>query len=382
MHVVVLDLEVGHRLRPGLGRQLDVPVGLEGVGAAGGLGHPDQPGVHGSGAVAHRALEQQVAGGVGRHVVLEGAVVERLIAVPEVGGQEVAAGALPHQAAVGADPCVVAAEAGQAGGGGGLGLHHDLEASERPGGPIQHLHAEVADTGGSGHGDRRRGQRQTGPTAVEHLDHPHLAVGARSHDDVGRGDHAIGGTLVSDDDRLGDRHAGGHLDHDGIDGEGLVEPGEGVGRLGQGIEGVNRLATATHRGSTEAAVLDHGAGGAGREPIQVELVDAAVAPHLLRARRQGGRRERCRRLRAPVRQSLGTGQANDGFDGERAQDYLTALAQRGPLPAPGWTAMLPVAPLVVATPAYFLRRNIFLRRPLPDFSASMSARTWAPMELR
>ena len=40
VHVVVLDLEVGHRLGPGVVGQLEVAVGLEGVGAPGVLAAP------------------------------------------------------------------------------------------------------------------------------------------------------------------------------------------------------------------------------------------------------------------------------------------------------------------------------------------------------
>ena len=46
VHVVVLDLEVRHRLGPGVVGELDVAVRLEGVGAARLLPHPDEPGVH------------------------------------------------------------------------------------------------------------------------------------------------------------------------------------------------------------------------------------------------------------------------------------------------------------------------------------------------
>ena len=48
-HVVVLDLEVRHRLGPCVVGQLDVAVGLEGVRAPGVLPHPDQPGVDATG---------------------------------------------------------------------------------------------------------------------------------------------------------------------------------------------------------------------------------------------------------------------------------------------------------------------------------------------
>ena len=58
-------------------------------------------------------LNSEVAGGVGRGVVLEGAEVERLVAVAEVGGQQVAGRAAADEAAVGAEAGVVAAEAGQ-----------------------------------------------------------------------------------------------------------------------------------------------------------------------------------------------------------------------------------------------------------------------------
>ena len=46
-------------------------------------------------------------------MVLEGAEVERLVALAEVGGEQVAGGAPADEAAVGAQAGVVAAEAGQ-----------------------------------------------------------------------------------------------------------------------------------------------------------------------------------------------------------------------------------------------------------------------------
>ena len=46
-------------------------------------------------------------------MVLEGAEVEHLVALAEVGGEEVAGGAPPDEPAVGAQAGVVAAEAGQ-----------------------------------------------------------------------------------------------------------------------------------------------------------------------------------------------------------------------------------------------------------------------------
>ena len=108
--VVVLDLEVRHRLGPRVLGQLEVAVGLEGVGAPGLLPDPDEAGVDRPGVAAHRPLEQQVGGGVGRPVVLERAEVEVLVGLAEVGGQQVAGGAPALEAAVGAEPGVVAAE--------------------------------------------------------------------------------------------------------------------------------------------------------------------------------------------------------------------------------------------------------------------------------
>ena len=117
------------------------------------LRHPDQAGVHGAGAVAHRALEEQVARRVRRHVVLEGAVVEGLVAVAEVGGEQIAGGAATDEAAVRAHPRVVAAEAGQPGRHAGLRVGLDVEGADGPGGPVELLHADVADPRRTGEGD-------------------------------------------------------------------------------------------------------------------------------------------------------------------------------------------------------------------------------------
>ena len=86
-------------------------------------------------------------------------------------------------------------------------------------------------------------------------------------------------------------------------------------------------------------MVDASAGdGAGREAVEVELVDAAVAPHLLVGGRQAGGGDPLGRVGAPRRQSGRAGQPSDGVGGERAQGDLTR--EPGAVPAPG-SAQLP-----------------------------------------
>ena len=91
LHVVGLDLEVGHRLRLGAFGEHEVAVGLERPRAADASGRMRiRPGVDRLRGVFDRTLEQEVAARVRRGVVLQRAEVEHLVPVAEVDRGEVA----------------------------------------------------------------------------------------------------------------------------------------------------------------------------------------------------------------------------------------------------------------------------------------------------
>ena len=135
-------------------------------------------------------------------MVLEGAVVEGLVAVAEVGGEQIAGGAATDEAAVRAHPRVVAAEAGEPGRHAGLRVGLDVEGADGPGGPVELLHADVADPRRTGEGDAGGGEQEPRSPTFEHLDDADLAVGPRSHHQLRRRRLGVGRTLVADDDRV------------------------------------------------------------------------------------------------------------------------------------------------------------------------------------
>ncbi|MFZ6005176.1 MAG: hypothetical protein ACOYXM_14720 [Actinomycetota bacterium] len=118
---------------------------------------------------------------------------------------------------------------------------------------------------------------------LEHLDYVDLAVGTGSDDEARGGDGAGSGTDVTHDDRFTDRDTGRDVDDHGISRKSVVQPDECVActwQLAQGARTVQLAGPANPR-SPELAML-HGARRRHRlEPIEVEIVDPAVAPDLL-----------------------------------------------------------------------------------------------------
>ena len=110
LHVVCLNLEVGHRLGPALSTKLDVAVRLKGNRARSVFGDTDESGVDRTGGIVDNTLEQQIAGGVWCVVVLERTKVEHLIAVTEVNCVEIAVGAPTLKTTVRTHPGVVPTE--------------------------------------------------------------------------------------------------------------------------------------------------------------------------------------------------------------------------------------------------------------------------------
>src|ERR1035437_1101188 len=82
-HVVGLDLELGHGIGLGFGRQDQAAVGLVGVRMLGVLADLDQPRVDRDRLVPKRAFDQQVAHAVGGEMVLPRLKVEVLLAVTD-----------------------------------------------------------------------------------------------------------------------------------------------------------------------------------------------------------------------------------------------------------------------------------------------------------
>src|SRR5450756_2573141 len=70
-HVVVLDLQLRHRVGSGVGAQCQIAIRLVSIGLEGVLVHTDQPRELRSGVVRQRYLIQQVAGAVGPLMVLQ-----------------------------------------------------------------------------------------------------------------------------------------------------------------------------------------------------------------------------------------------------------------------------------------------------------------------
>jgi hypothetical protein len=274
-------------------------------------------------------------------VVLEGPVVERLIAIAEEGREQVARGPAAQEVAVGAQPRVVAAEPDQAGLGRGLGLHLEVERGQRPGPEPEQLGPDVADPRRTLEHELGGREEHTVAAPLEHLDDLHVAVGPGPHDEPNGGGGPIGSALVSDQDRVRDGDPGGDVDHHGVDEQRVAHPAEGVGRLRKVAEqpGLQVVAPQDSR-SAELSVLHGGVRGGGGEPLQVELVDAAVAPDVVVGARHFGVGEVRSRLGAAVGQPPGAGQGSDAVDGERAHrtfrtGELQAIDASAKPPSPG-----------------------------------------------
>ena len=182
---------------------------------------------------------------------------------------------------------------------------------------------------------------------------------------VGGGGDAVGGPVVAHDDRVGapSRPAGTSITIGSTARPWCSQPRASAcsGRSGKRAGGV---VAAEDLGPAELAVLDRGGHGAGREAVEVELVDAAVPPHLLVGGRQRRRREPLGRRGAPVGQAGRAGAA--GVGGERAQG--TSLANQGPYRPPDAQATggsaLPKA--AGATSACGRSASCPCRRPCPS----------------
>ena len=183
----------------------------------------------------------------------------------------------------------------------------------------------------------------------------------------------VGVDPVDDHQRGVDGDAAGHDEDDGLGRVGVVEQAEQVGRSrcappptsgsssasaagprrtpcgrpGRIELGVHHAAVAHHdRAGATGHRVEHGPGagrdgdGSGRavghrgEVVEVELVDAAVAPHLLVGGGHAASRRRLGRPGAPAAQPVGAGQRGGGFSGERrghgrsSSDVGSGSAQR------------------------------------------------------
>ena len=277
---------------------------------------------------------------LGADVVLQGAEVVHLVALAEVDGQQPAAAALARQGRVGADPGVVAAEGDRRRRQRGVpadpaGLEADL-----PGPQAERLHVEVAQPGRVGHvelGDRHGQRGDVG--GRHHLDDGDLGAFADLDQGTGENGGPVGVDPVDDDDRVGHDRALGHPHRHRRRGEGGVQgrrgrrarprchrigPGSSSGRPRRRSERASAdsattglavadddQAAAWHRSRPAPAARARAiasavrrSGGRPAVPVEVELVDAAVAPHLLGLGRQGGPDEPLERLRPGGAQPL------------------------------------------------------------------------------
>ena len=98
-HVVGQNFEAGHRVRFGVVAQEKIAHFLVGIGEMRVRLDPDEAAEGAAGPIVERVLVKQIAGGVRRDVVLQGAGVEFLFAISDGDGEEIAARAFADQPA-------------------------------------------------------------------------------------------------------------------------------------------------------------------------------------------------------------------------------------------------------------------------------------------
>ena len=145
---------------------------------------------------------------------------------------------------------------------------------------------------------------------------------ADADDQPGEGGRAVAGDRGGDGGGLGELHAARDGDHHRVVGEGVVEDAEDVRPIAQRtlgqVAGPSDGGAGLDPGRREGD-LDRGRPGDGSEAIQLQVGDAAVAPHLLLLARQRGGGEPLGRRPTTGLQPGGPGQGRGGFDGESAQ---------------------------------------------------------------
>ena len=216
----------------------------------------------------------------GRGVVLDRAEVVHLLAAGEVEGDLAGAAAGPDDAGLGEHPGVVAAEGDRGQRDGGIPIADGLLVTDLPRRLGELVDAEVAHPGGlsGAHLDDGHDEHDVAVGRGEPLDDGDLAVGAGVDDEAGEHGVAVTGDLVGDHDGLGHHRAGGDLDDDRRH-ERRVQLAEEVRRLGQ--DDVGQLAEVGAVDDDAGATLDRGRRRTGAEPVELQFVDAAVAPDLL-----------------------------------------------------------------------------------------------------
>ena len=314
-------------------------------------------------------LEQQVRGRVRGVVVLEGAEVEGLVALAEVGGQQLATRAASRHGAIGADARVAAAQPHQPGLEVCLLADPGHQRAELPPGGAELLDVEVAEPGAAADvelGERHRQHRVGTRGDVVH-DRGLGALGQEDHQ-PGEDGRAGGGDVVGDQDRRVEADTAGYRDDDRVQGEGVVERGEhvgpaardgaeaGGGLLVQGGGGGHHHAPscplgrevadgdgAIEHGHRDGGTVEHVVHGGRRRSVatggrrpgrQVEVGHAGVPPDLLGDRRQFSGGELLGGGDPAVTQPVGPGQGGGGGGGEQAPDS-GPLRRRNGLTRPG-----------------------------------------------
>ena len=225
LDVVVLDLEVGHRLGPSVVSELQISVGLKCVGAAGVGAYPGQPGVDAARTTSDHALVEKIGTRVGGDMVLVAAKIERLLTVTEVERLQVGVSAPADEAGVGAGPGIGTAQPCCGRGERGVTTHTRHLARDLPSRFGKLLDVEIAETGTVGHiklGDRAHQEiaRGIGSVAVEHRC---TRTFIKANDQTGKYRRPLARRVIADDDRAIDRNPPGHVNQHGIGCERIVE---------------------------------------------------------------------------------------------------------------------------------------------------------------
>ena len=240
--VVLLDVEVRHRVGVRPVAQHEIAVRLEGVGALGAASHPDEPRVHRTRRAADGALEHEVARRPGRSVLLERPEVVHLGPVAEVRGQQLGAAALSGQDRLGAETGVLATERGREGAERRIPPGAYPLMSELPGAGAELLDGVVGQDRGVPDGDVDDRARPEAAPSPETKSSITVASAASPSSITVRGKAAWASSAgraraeqVHDHDRVLDARPSRDREHERV-------PEEGVGEMVEGVRLVLLLA--------------------------------------------------------------------------------------------------------------------------------------------
>src|ERR1035437_3848508 len=145
--VVLLDVEVGNRVRMRPFIEDEVVIGLHGVGPDRSPPHPDQPAVDRMGTIGHGSHEEQVTCRLRRPVILERPKIEHLIVATDVRSPKFARPRGTDQRRVGAEPGIAPAQGDRETVETGVSPNGAHLMGKLPGGRAQRLDADVVQLG-------------------------------------------------------------------------------------------------------------------------------------------------------------------------------------------------------------------------------------------